>query len=601
MLAGASTLMLSACAMEAERPATPTSTATVADKVRSQAMAAFFDAYDKAELARSPEGKSYRGIRDGDYGKWDDYTEAAEAANYAADQQAAAAMRATFDPATLSAQDRLSYALFDYSAQQSARMHRFRDHGYPFNQMSGMQSAPAAFLINIHSIEDAAQAEAYIDRIAGIGPMLTTIIARSSVDADKGLMPPKWVYDRVLSDIDNQIEPVGPDFAGNAIIDDFAEKIAKIELDDATRADMMARARAAWGTSARPAYLTLRKEMVRQKAMAGTDDGVWHLPEGDVYYDGLLNRYTTTDLTADQIHDLGVRNVTRIHDEMRTIMKQVGFTGTLQEFFEYTRTDPRFYYTTRESYLDEVQQHLTAMEAALPQYFGTLPADPLKVKAVEPFREATAGKAFYQSPAPDGSRPGTYYVNLFRLDAMSKNELEALVYHEGLPGHHLQLSIQTGLDELPAFRRFGGYTAYSEGWGLYAEELAKDMGFYKDPYHDFGRLQMELWRACRLVVDTGIHRKRWTREQAIQYLMENTPNPQSDVTKAIERYIVYPGQATSYMIGKLKIMELRERARTELGAEFDIRAFHDVVLENGPLPLAVLESNVDAWIAAHKR
>jgi uncharacterized protein (DUF885 family) len=224
----------------------------------------------------------------------------------------------------------------------------------------------------------------------------------------------------------------------------------------------------------------------------------------------------------------------------------------------------------------------------------------LLVKPVEAFRERSAGKAFYSSPAPDGSRPGIYYVNLYNLNSMSLNELEALAYHEGVPGHHLQLSIQTNLGDVPPFRRFGGVTAYSEGWGLYSERLGKDMGFYTDPYSDFGRLQMELWRAARLVVDTGIHRKRWSREQAIAWLNENTPNPKGDIVKAIERYIVYPGQATAYTIGMLKILELRERARTELGPRFDIRGFHDAVLLSGPVPLDVLQENVEAWIGRQK-
>jgi len=340
--------------------------------------------------------------------------------------------------------------------------------------------------------------------------------------------------------------------------------------------------------------------MERQQAIAGTDDGIWRFDDGAAYYDALLASYTTTNLTADQIHNIGLREVARIHGEMRDIMDQVGFEGSLQDFFEYTRTDDRFFYDTREEYLVDARAAVDRLTEKLPEYFGTLPEAPFVIKPVEAFREKSAGKAFYQRPAPDGSRPGTYYVNLYNLKDMSKNELEALAYHEAIPGHHLQLAIQTELEGLPAFRQFGGVTAYSEGWGLYSEELGKDMGFYNDPYSDFGRLGMELWRACRLVVDTGIHSKRWSRERAIQYLKDNTPNPDGDIRKAIERYIVMPGQATAYMIGKLKIMELRERARTELGADFDIRGFHDVVLTNGPVPLSILEENVDAWIAAEK-
>lgn len=238
------------------------------------------------------------------------------------------------------------------------------------------------------------------------------------------------------------------------------------------------------------------------------------------------------------------------------------------------------------------------MEKKLPEFFNTLPKAPFVIKPVEAFREKSAGKAFYQRPAPDGSRPGTYYVNLYDLKGMSKTELEALAYHEALPGHHLQLAIQTELGDLPAFRKFGGVTAYSEGWGLYTEELGKDMGFYQDPYSDFGRLGMELWRACRLVVDTGIHDKRWSREKAIKYLTDNTPNPDSDIRKAIERYIVYPGQATAYMIGKLKIMELRAKSQKELGDKFTMGDFHDVILRSGPVPLNIMEERVNNWIAA---
>jgi uncharacterized protein (DUF885 family) len=355
-------------------------------------------------------------------------------------------------------------------------------------------------------------------------------------------------------------------------------------------------AREAWNSSARPAYQRLLEEMRRQQAMAPTDDGIWRLPNGEEYYAALLQSYTTTDLTADEIHDIGLREVARIHSEMRAIMAKVGFEGSLQDFFEFTRTDDQFYYTTREEYLADAQAALDRITEKLPEYFGVLPKAPMIIKPVEAFREKSAGKAFYQSPSADGSRPGTYYVNLYNLRDMSKNELGALAYHEGLPGHHLQRALQTELGELPPFRRFGGWTAYTEGWGLYSEELGKDMGFYTDPYSDFGRLGMELWRACRLVVDTGIHSKRWSREEAIQYLKDNTPNPEGDIVRAIERYITTPGQATAYMIGKLKIMELREMAREELGSEFDIREFHDVVLTSGPVPLSILEENVVSWV-----
>lgn len=590
-------LALAGCAATGDEPRTTQAAGseTAAPKPASD-IGTLFETYDEAQLALSPLGKAYRGIRDSDYDDWGDFTDAAEVREEQLLQKTAATMRESFDPAALPEQDALSYRLFDAMAKRSATLFPYREYGYVFDQMNGAQSSLPAFLINIHSVADEEQARAYVSRIEGLGPVLDTLIAESRERAANGVMPPDWVYPYVISDIENLLN-AGEE---NAILVDFAGKAKALELDAAKEAELISAAQVAWENSAAPAYRRLLAEMKRQQANAPTDDGIWRLPEGEAYYSALLKNYTTTDLTADQIHQIGLDNVARIHGEMRAIMQQVGFDGTLQDFFEHVRTDPRFYYDTREEYLADVEKHRVAMEAALPQYFSTLPEDPLTVKPVEAFREKSAGKAFYSRPAPDGSRPGTYYVNLYNLEDMSKNELEALFYHEGLPGHHLQLSIQTQLGDVPPFRRFGGVTAYTEGWGLYAEELGKDMGLYTDPYSDFGRLGMELWRACRLVVDTGLHHKRWSREQAIQYLTENTPNPEGDIRKAIERYVVYPGQATAYMIGKLKIMELRERAKTELGTEFDIRGFHDAILRTGPVPLSIMEENVAAWIAAEK-
>ncbi len=309
---------------------------------------------------------------------------------------------------------------------------------------------------------------------------------------------------------------------------------------------------------------------------------------------------TTTEMTASEIHDLGLAEVARIHGEMRAIMQQVGFEGTLQDFFEFTRTDARFFKPNTDEgkaeYLAEATAMIDTMRDALPTVFNTFPQAELEVKAVEAFRERAAGKAFYQRPAPDGSRPGVYYANLYRMQDMPLYQMEALAYHEGIPGHHMQLAISQELTGIPKFRKYGGYTAYTEGWGLYSEYLPKDMGFYEDPYSDFGRLAMELWRAARLVVDTGLHEKKWTREQATEYLLTNTPNPEGDCIKAIDRYIVMPGQATAYKIGMIKILELREDARTRLGDAFDIRDFHDIVLRDGPVPLQILEENVEEWI-----
>lgn len=289
---------------------------------------------------------------------------------------------------------------------------------------------------------------------------------------------------------------------------------------------------------------------------------------------------------------------------MHAIMKKVNFKGSLQDFFAFMRTDKQFYYPDTEAgraaYLDRARKLINVMKTHLDEVFISKPRADLIVKRVEPFREKSAGKAFYNRPAPDGSRPGIVYLNLYKMSEMPTYQLEALVCHEGIPGHHMQLAIMQELKNIPKFRKFGGYTAYTEGWGLYSEFLPKEMGFYADPYSDFGRLAMELWRACRLVVDTGIHYKKWTREQAIDYLAKNTPNPRGDVVKAIERYIVMPGQATAYKIGMMKIQQLREKAKMALGDKFDIREYHEVVLRDGAVPLSILEDNVNDWIASKK-
>ncbi|MDF1833510.1 MAG: DUF885 domain-containing protein [Alteraurantiacibacter sp. bin_em_oilr2.035] len=589
-------LALGACASTQTELAAPAPSASAPAEVAAD-IQDFFEQYDAASLAMSPQTKAYRGIRDEDYGKWNDQSVEADDARRALRMDYLAQMQGTYDLADLTGQEALSYRLFEAVAARSALLDPFRENGLIFDQMNGEQSGIPAFLINTHTVTNVSDARAYIARIEGIAPLMETLIARSAARASNRVMPPDWVYPYVLSDIENLLDS-GLD---NAVLEDFRGKVAKLDISLAEQTALTAKADAAWLASAAPAYGQLRAEMVRQQSIAPTDDGIWRLSDGAQYYDALLSYYTTTDLTADEVHNIGLREVERIHGEMRAIMQQVEFDGSLQDFFQHTRTDERFFYDTREEYLTDVSAVLNAMEARLPDYFVTLPEFELQVKPVEAFREQSAGKAFYQSPAPDGSRPGTYYVNLYNLRDMSANELEALAYHEGLPGHHMQRAIQTGLGDLPPFRRFGGFTAYTEGWGLYSEELGKDMGFYTDPYSDFGRLGMELWRAARLVVDTGIHHKRWSREEAIAYLTQNTPNPDGDIRKAIERYIVYPGQATAYMIGKLKVMELRDRARTSLGDSFDIREFHEVVLINGPVPLNILEEQVDIWIASKLR
>jgi uncharacterized protein (DUF885 family) len=572
------------------------------------ALAAFFDAFDSRQLALSPEGKTFRGIRDADYGKWTDDSDAAELVRYQLGQDALAEMKRRFDPAKLSGQSKLSYRLFEYQMNRQAKAWPLRHFRYSFDQMNGVQSGIPSFLINLHRVGSKAEAEAYVSRLNGIGTVLDQAIANAQDSEKKGVIPPRWTFPYVLSDIANITRGApfddGPD---SALFADFKAKVGALDIPQAEKDALIAAARTALVQVVKPAYARTAAFLSAQQARAPEGDGIWRFPDGDKYYAERLGFYTTTDLTPAQVHDLGLRQVARIHSEMDAIRRQVGFQGDLKAFFQHMRTRPENYFPNtaegRAQYLSETDKAIKAMTAKLPDYFSpaATPRAPLTVKAVEPFREKSAGKAFYNRPAPDGSRPGIYYVNLYDMADMPNTEVEALAFHEGVPGHHLDGAVTSQLKDLPPFRRFGGFTAWSEGWGLYAEKLSKDMGFYTDPYRDFGRLQLELHRAIRLVVDTGLHDKKWTREQAIQYVLDNSADAPGGVVKAIERYAVFPGQATAYMIGRLKISELRDKAQKELGPKFSYADFHDAVLLSGAVPMEVLEENVNAYIAARKR
>ena len=580
--------------------------ATAAVEVdQNVAIKAFFEEYDAQQLALSPLGKAYRGIKDSDYGRWGDFSTAGEMRAQAAERSALKEMRARFDPAKLSPENRLSFRLFEKRAERSEAAYKYSDYGYVFDQMNGAQSQLPAFLINIHRVDTKSDARAYVSRLYGLGPGMMEAIAQAKSRVAQGIMPPKWVFPYVINDARNVITGApfgdGPDAPLYA---DFKGKVAKLKISQTEKDLLIADAAQALNASVKPAYEALIAEMTAQEKVAGADDGVWRFKDGAGYYAERLANYTTTNMTPDQIHNLGLAQVARIHKEMRVVQKKMGVKGDLQAYFNYMRTEPKFYAPEtaegRALYLSETQKAQDAVTPLLPKWFGVLPKAPLVVKPVEAFREKSAGKAFYQSPSPDGSRPGTYYANLYKMADMPLTEVEALFYHEGVPGHHMQRAIQTELKDVPAFRQFGGVTAYSEGWGLYAEKLGKDMGLYTDPARDFGRLQLELHRAIRLVVDSGLHHKRWTREKAIKYVEDNSADAPGGIVKAIERYIIYPGQATAYMVGRLKISDLRDKAQKALGKKFDIRGFHDTVLKSGPVPLDVLEEQVDGWIASRK-
>ena len=610
----ASTAMLAACTTMQPDPMlvppvaseTTTEAATVTAPPVDQAAAlkAFFEEYDQAELALSPMSKSYRGIKDGDYGKLNDFSDAAAIRNHELDQRTVQDMARRFDRANLSSEDQLSYDLLDYRNKRADSVFPYRRYLYVFDQMNGAQADIPAFIINIHKVENEQDARDYISRIRATATYLDQAIAESQEREKLGNLPPKWVFPQVIEQSQNLIKGApfdnGPD---NDVFADFKTKVGKLNIPQASKDALVADARLALTESVGPAYGRVIAALKDQEKRAGTDDGIWRFANGAPMYQALLRYYTTTDLTPDQVHELGLAQVARIHGEMEEIKNKVGFKGTLQQFFTHIREGKQFYYPNtaagKQAYIDESKKAQAQVQAQLPRFFGQLPKTALLIKPVEPFREKSAGKAFYNDPPPDGSRPGTYYVNLYDMNNMPSIEAEVLFCHEGIPGHHLQGALLSELPKgaVPPFRQFSGYNATDEGWGLYAEKLCKEMGLYQDPYRDFGRLQLELHRAIRLVVDSGIHHKHWSREQAIKYVEDNSADAKGGIVKAIERYIVYPGQATSYMVGKLKIEELRARAKEQLGAKYDDRGFHDTILLAGSMPLAMLEKRVDEWIA----
>ncbi len=559
---------------------------------------ALFETIFMANVMASPMAQTSLGM-ESNKDRWDEFSEPhAEQQFKLAQQHLAQLEQIRID--RLDEQTRLSYQLMKAELEQQISDYRWRHHSYPINQMYGMQSTTASFLINQHLIHTEQDALDYIARLRGVEKRFDQLIEQLNIREEMGIVAPKFVFGHALSDSRNIL--LGAPFSEgeeSVLLADFKAKLEKLPLASERKKALTAQATEALSQQVKRGYEKLIAHLEGLQQRADTRDGVWKLPDGDAFYQMRLAQITTTDLTAKQIHQLGLDEVARIHDEMRQIMDRVGFEGDLQAFFAFMRTDPQFYFSNdadgKQAYLAQADEIIATMKSRLDEVFGIQPQADLLVKAVEPFRERSAGKAFYQQPAPDGSRPGTYYANLYDMKNMPSYQMEALAFHEGLPGHHMQIAIAMELESLPKFRRYGSYTAYIEGWGLYSEYLPKEMGFYQDPYSDFGRLAMELWRACRLVVDTGIHDQRWSREQAIDYLAQNTPNPHGDIVKAIERYIVMPGQATAYKVGMLKLLELRSDAQEKLGDQFELKGFHDAVLANGPLPLDLLEQQVNSW------
>ncbi|MEE2691513.1 MAG: DUF885 domain-containing protein [Pseudomonadota bacterium] len=598
---------VAACGRPPETPSgggAATAAAKVSPEEESKRLYDWLEAAFEEQLSFSPMAQTSLG-RKTNYDKWDQATD--EAADRLSVWRKAklAELRSSFDPARLDDAGKLNYRLYEYDLERDERDYQWRDSEYNISQFGGAHQNTPPFLINFHRVDTLDDAAAYIVRLETMDDYLDQNRETFEKRAAAGVIPPSWAFPQMIETARNVIAGAPfDDGEPSALYADIAGKIDALGADAGAKEKLKARAATALVNDVKPAYERMIASFEAVSKNATGDDGVWKLPNGAAFYDHQVAYATTTGLAADEIHEIGLRELDRIHGEMRKIMADVGYQGTLEEFLVFLRTDPQFFYPDtddgRDAYLAEATRVIDEVKTHLDELFLTKPKADLIVKRVEPFREKAAGIAFYNRPAPDGSRPGIYYVNLANMAAMPKFQLQAIAYHEGAPGHHMQIAIAQELENTPSFRRFGGYGAYTEGWGLYAEELPKELGLYTDPYADFGRLGTEAWRAVRLVVDTGIHSKKWTREQAIDFMVKSVPVSEEQARKEIERYVVIPGQATAYMIGKLKIKELRARAKEALGDRFDLREFHDVVLANGSVPLDVLDDLVDEWIASKK-
>jgi uncharacterized protein (DUF885 family) len=606
LLASASLLACSTPRTDAPQTASATPAAQ-ANALSSAAaedarLLSFLDRAFDERAARSPEALTGLGIKR-DYGKLNDYTEQNAADALALAERQFAEMKRQFDPSRLSPAGQLSYRLAEQQIETQRRQYQWRSHQFLFSTNGSPTGSIPVFLINQHRVDNVADAEAYISRLREVERVMAEIGQRIRARADLGIVPPKFVFAPVRTDARKVIS--GAPFDGGAdstLLADFRKKVNALQAPADVKARLIAEASAALAGPFRRGYQTFFTALDAVEPKATSNDGAWRLPRGEEFYANQLRFSTTTDMTADQIHQIGLSEVKRIQAEMEKIKDRVGFKGSLQSFFAHIKDGQQFKYPNteagREQYLADSRAFIAQAMAKAPQYFHRLPKAPLEVRAVEKWRENTASVAFYNQPTPDGSRPGIYYVNLADMNQVLKPQTEGIAYHEGAPGHHFQIARAIELEGIPKFRRLGFYGAYVEGWGLYAERLAKEMGFYQDPYSEFGHLSLELWRAVRLVTDTGLHSKRWSRERAIEYFRENSLLSERDIVKEVERYINNPGQATSYKIGQLKIIELRRKAEAALGNRFDIRDFHETVLGNGALPLDVLESQVNAYIAS---
>lgn len=556
----------------------------------------FFD-----DLARSPMTTTIVGKRN-NYDRLDDFSALSISENNALAESWLDEIRNQFDPDRLSSSARLSHQLYVHHLEDRIASHSFADHEYIFQHLSGPHSSLISFMTNHHSIQSVKDAEDYIVRLNAFENFMNGYIDRADLQIESGITLPGFVYPIVKEDVLKILTGHPFTETGNSPLwSDFTAKVEKLEIPDIEKTELKRAAQKALLERVGPALNNVLDMIDRHHPFVVEGDGVWRHPKGEAYYRNRLLHHTTTDMTPEEIHELGLSEVARIKDEMLTLASSVEFEGDLSELFDHLKTSADFRYSDtqadRDSYLAESTTTLENIKPKIEELFHTIPQTDIIVKAVEPYRESSALKAFYSSGA-NVENSAVFYVNLSDMVALPKYQLQAIAYHEGIPGHHMLSRYSEIAPDMPYFRRLRGHTVFLEGWAFYAEQLPSEIGLYQDPYQDLGRLSLELFRAGRLVVDTGIHHKKWTREEAVQYLLENTPTPENEIRREVDRYIVWPGQATSYMIGMLKIRELRKKSEDRLGSKFDIRDFHEIILSNGSVPLGILEELIEEWLSS---
>ena len=501
---------------------------------------------------------------------------------------------AAIDPAGLTDAERISRDLLLRQLAEDQEAADFKEWEMPLNQMSGIHTTYARLVAQL-SFATVKDYDDWIARLHALPRAFDQVSANLSIGKEDGRVPPKYLLEKALEQVKSMAGQKPEDSPLALPLKSFPAAVPAAERER-IKAEMLD----AIGKEVLPAYQRFARILEASYIPAGREQpGISALPDGARYYQFLIRRATTTDLTAAQIHQIGLDEVKRDEAEMLVIAQKLGFQD-LKSFRASLKANPKLKPASGEALLEAYRGYLKPMQAKLPQLFGRLPKAQFEVAAVPEFLEKSSAPAYYEPGAPDGSRPGRLRIDTWNATERNLYAVEAIAYHEGLPGHHLQVSIAQELSDLPAFRRFGGYTAYQEGWGLYAERLGKDVGFYQDPYSDYGRLEADIWRAIRLVVDTGVHSQNWTRAQMVDYFHDHSAIDETSIQAEVDRYIAWPGQALAYKVGQLKILELRDRAKKALGDQFDLRGFHDQVLDAGALPLDVLSDRIDSWIAVRK-